>query len=298
MEGDLLADTDLRADLDIPGRWHGELSRAWTVFYIFGGMTMAAAIRATQRTVDRPDLELLTTTATFCAPVPAGPITVDVDVLRSSKGAAQATAALRVGDSDEVALHLVSVFGRRFDGDEVRASFTEIGFPDDVGDPDCYPVVARGEPDDDAPGIFRGVNFHRQLLWRPVIGHSPVTDGWEPGPARHASWMRFRREPFEADGTLTPAALAIPGDSLGPSVWQRLGPLSDRPPFLVLSLEITLHVLAPVRSSWVLQHVRCDWADDGYAVGTTELWDEERRPVAIAMQRARLRPIDPDAMAP
>lgn len=295
--GDLLVDTALVPDDRVPGRWHGEMSPAWTVFYVFGGVTMAAAMRATELTVDRPDLELLTTTATFCAPVPTGPLTVDVDVLRSSKAAAQATASLRVPDSDDVALHLVSVFGRRHDGAQAPAEFTEVEFPSDVGDPDDYETVGTAPEEPEAsgrsPGPFRSVNFHRQLLWRPAIGHSPMDPGWEPGPARYAAWMRFRRDPRDDNGNLIPAALAVPGDSLGPAVWQRLGPVSEeRPPFLMLSLEITLHLLQPARSPWVLQNVRCDWAQDGYALGTTELWSGDRSLIAMAVQRARLRPFD------
>jgi hypothetical protein len=38
-------------------------------------------------------------------------------------------------------------------------------------------------------------------------------------------------------------------------------------------------------------------AADGYATGTAELWDEDRRLVAIATQCARLQPVAPDATA-
>ncbi|MCC5952076.1 MAG: thioesterase family protein [Acidimicrobiia bacterium] len=309
--GDLLADTTPTAVAETPGRNRLELSPAWNVLYAFGGMTMATALRAAREAVDRPDLDLLSTTATYCAPVPDGPIVLDTRVLRSSKAAAQCTAELSVGTPAEVpidadrrdpALHLTAVFGRRH---ETTVDFTDVAYPADVPDPeDCPEPGPRrvGATDGDTPETdpeewFPRINFHEQVRWRPAVGHSPTERGWEPGPARYAAWMGFVREPRRADGTVDPIALCIPGDSLGPSIWQRLGPFGpDQPPFLVLSLEITLHVLAPTSSSWLLQDVRCHWAGEGYAVGTTHLWDDTRSLVAIAVQRARLRPFEPGTL--
>src|SRR5207302_1077952 len=71
--GDLLRDTTLVADGEVPGRYHGTISDAWKIQYAFGGVSMTAALRALQQHLARPDLQLVTANAIFCAPVPCGP---------------------------------------------------------------------------------------------------------------------------------------------------------------------------------------------------------------------------------
>lgn len=299
--GDLLADVDATPDPDVPGRWHLDVSPAWNVFYAFGGMTMAATMRAAERVADRPDLHLLTASATFCSPVQAGPVHFDGRVLRDGRTAAQVVAELHTGEprsGSGPAIHLAAVLGDRR---TIHVDYVDLEFPDDVRPPDELPdLQSLGTAPGEGDNPFQPINFHRQIEWRPAVGSSPASRDWVPGPARYASWMRFRTDPRRPDGKLDPVALGVPGDSLGGAVWQRLGPFGpENPPFLVLSLEITLHVLADTDSSWLLQHVRCHHARDGYAVGTTELWDEDRRLVGLAIQRARLRPFTPgEALGP
>lgn len=293
--GDLLADIDATPVPGHPHRWSLALSPAWNVFYVFGGTTMAATLRAAERTVDRPDLHLLTASATYCSPVPAGPVTLQGRLLRNGRSAAQATAELHTGDPDDgsgPALHLTAVYGDRR---TIHVDYVDLTFPDDARPlEDCPDPQAEGTAPGEGDTPFQAINFHQQIDWRPSIGSSPAARDWVPGPARYGAWMRFRTEPRRADGTLDPVALGVPGDSLGGAVWQRLGPFGpENPPFLVLSLEITLHVLADTASPWLFQHVRCHHARDGYAVGTTELWDLDRRLVGLAIQRARLRPFTP-----
>ena len=298
--GDLLVDIDAVADPSAPARWTLDLSPAWNVFYVFGGTTMAATLRAAERTAGRDDLHLLTASATFCSPVAAGPVSFQGRVLRDGRSAAQVTAELHPGPvpGPDPAIHLAAVFGDRR---AIHVDYVDLTFPDDVAPPGDLPdLQSVGEAPGEGDNPFPPIAFHRQIDWRPAVGQSPASRDWRPGPARYAAWMRFRRAPRRPDGTLDPVALAVPGDSLGGAVWQRLGPFGpDNPPFLVLSLEITLHVLADTDSSWILQHVRCHHARDGYAVGTTELWDERRRLVGLAIQRARLRPFTPgEALGP
>ena len=72
-EGDVLADT-IGVPVDgIPGRSTLVLGHQWRVMYVFGGITMATALRAIEVELARPDLRLVTADATFCAAVPAGP---------------------------------------------------------------------------------------------------------------------------------------------------------------------------------------------------------------------------------
>lgn len=291
--GDFALDTAVVADPDVTGRFHGELSEAWRVFYAFGGCSMAVALRAAQHAVGRDDLTPVSASAVFAAPVPCGPLVVDTTVLRAGRSAAQVTASLRPGGSDDTAVHLAAVFGAPHN---THVSFVDATWPEDaiaVEDTELPPP-----PPEDSP--FRNINYHRQTDWRPAMAGMAFrsTDEWIPGPARSLSWHRLLKEPRLADGTIDPIAYCAPADILGPAIFSRLGPLGpDNPPFLVLSLEISLQFLATTTSPWILQHTRVPHAGEGYAHSYVELWDSDRRLVAIANQRGHIRPVAPERFA-
>lgn len=278
---DFLIDSDVQPDPERPGRYTLDLSPAWNVFYAFGGMTMACALRALVREVARDDLTLLTANALFIQPVTAGPVEIDVRVLRDGRRAAQAVADLRNAHHDGSALHVTAALGHRYpDG----FGYLDARFPDVPPPEACAPVPPPAQD-----SAFAELAFDRQIEWRMPRPWRVDDASWTPQPATFANWMRFRTEPRLPDGTIDPIALAIPADVLGPAIAQQVGP----EPFLVLSLEIGLQVYRPTTSGWFLQHVRAPVAADGYGAGTVELWDTDRQLVAFATQRARLRPITP-----
>jgi hypothetical protein len=144
----------------------------------------------------------------------------------------------------------------------------------------------------DVDNPFARVNYHQQTDWRPALEDWDWTGGWtEPGVGRAASWFRFLKEPRLPDGRIDPVSLCVPADSVGSAVGRAVGHLLGGQPFLILSLEIDLQIFADTTSSWLLQNVTAQHAANSYAYGTTEIWDLDRRLVAIATQRARLRPI-------
>lgn len=291
--GDFARDTDVWPDPDVPGRWRADLPEAWKVFYAFGGCTMATALRAAQRAVDREDLAPVLATAVFAAPVACGPLEVDTTVLRSGRTAAQATAALRGVGSAGTDVHVTAVFGSRHD--------THVRFVDTTWPADAIPVDdAEEPPPPEAGSPFADINYHHQTEWRPAMRGMAFrsADDWVPGPARSLSWHRLLREARLADGTIDPISLCAPADILGPAIFSRVGPLGpDNPPFLVLSLEITVQFVAPTTSAWILQHCRVPVAGDGYAYSEVELWDADRRLVALASQRGHIRPVAPERFA-
>jgi len=257
------------------------------VMYAFGGVTMTASLRAMETHLDRPDLQLVTANAIFCAPVPCGPIGVDVEVLRDGRGAAQVGSNLFVPGTDGVALRTHGVFGRPHDTD---LAFRDLEFPRDVALPDeCEPAPPRAA-DDPWPQI----NFHEQTDWLPALPF--VRDADTPrGPARFAAWTRLKVEPRRPDGSPDMLALAVPSDSIGPAIGQGLGGQARH--FMSLSLEIGIRFIRPPVGRWVLQHMRCWHCGDGYATGPTELWDEAGNLLAIAQQTAHLRRPDFEQIA-
>jgi acyl-CoA thioesterase len=263
---DLRADTALTADPTVPNRYHAAIPDAWKVVYVFGGVSMYTALRAMEEALGRPELPLVTANAIFLAPVPPGPVTVDVTVLRDGRHASQVAADLRIADNEQIALRAHGVFGAAHD--------LELGFQDVV----CPEVPRPADvppPPDNRPNPFGRINFHDQTEWRPV---SPLD---APGPGKFMSWVRLAR------GEPHLLALAVHGDVLGPAVGRGLGPQPD--PFMVLSLEIGIRFIAPPVTSWVLQEIEAWHVGDGYATGPARLWDEAARLCAIATQTAHLR---------
>lgn len=283
--GDFLVDSDVQRDPSMPGRYTLDLSPAWNVFYTFGGMSMAVALRAVERELARDDLGPLTATALYVQPVTDGPLEIDVRVLRSGRNAAQAVADLRNEHHDGPALHLTATFGAPAD-DTIH--YVDATFPDVPPPHECDPPPPRP---DDSP--FADLNFHQQTDWRPTSWWDP--DTWRSQPAEASCWTRFVKEPRLPDGTIDPISLPIPADMLGPAVGQRVGPS----PFFVLTLELSVHFLATTTSPWVLQHVVSPHAADGYASGHVHLWDEDRRLLGFATQRALMRQVRPgEALGP
>src|SRR5580765_5674720 len=92
----LIADTALTPDSDVAGRYHADIPENWKVAYIFGGVTMYTALRAMREALGRPELALVTANAIFLAPVPPGPVTIDVEVLRDGRNASQVAADVHV----------------------------------------------------------------------------------------------------------------------------------------------------------------------------------------------------------
>jgi acyl-CoA thioesterase len=277
--GDFLVDSDVQRDPDTPGRYTLDLSPAWNVFYTFGGMSMAVALRAIERELARDDLGPITATALYVQPVTDGPLEVDVRVLRNGRRAAQAVAELRNEDHDGPALHLTATFGAP---GESPIDYVDAVCPD-VPDPeDCSPPPPRPEG-----SPFTDLNFHQQTDWRPTTWWDPET--WTSQPAETSCWTRLIKEPRRPDGTIDPISMPIPADMLGPAVGQRIGPN----PFFVLTLELSVHFFANTTSPWVLQHVVSPQAANGYASGHVYLWDEDRRLLGFATQRALMRAVAP-----
>ena len=279
---DLLADTALTPDASVAGRYHAAIPEAWQIRFAFGGVTMMTALRAARAELARPDLQPLTASALFCAPVPCGPVTVDADVLRDGRSAAQVAADLRVPGTEGTALRLQANFAADH-GD--RYAFTDVRFPEGVSGPDAYDPPP---PPEDAP--FR-VNYHDHTEWRFVTGNRPWDRGFRPGPARAVSWHRLLRDSRYPGGEYELSALCVPGDILGSAVGQALGP--DAGHFFVLSLEIAIRFIAAPTDAWVLQDARAEHSSGGYATGTSALWDTQHRLVALATQTAYLKPFTP-----
>ncbi len=278
--GDLLRDTRVSPDTTREGRYRTEIPDSWNMLYAFGGLTMATAVQAARETLTQKSFDLLSASATFLAPIHAGPASIDVRTLRRGKGSEQMAVDLRAGEGDHSDLHVSVTFGPK------RASDTRFADPErpDVPAPaDTHPPT----PPPDFPTL--DLPYYKSVEIKSCIGRMPWDQTWEGGRARWVGWFRFTHTPRRADGTLDPLAYIPPCDMIGPALLQARGPKAS--PVMVVSLEISVHFLESTRSEWLLQDTQMYHAGDGYASGMVHLWDESGALVAHAIQRAVMRPL-------
>jgi hypothetical protein len=114
------------------------------------------------------------------------------------------------------------------------------------------------------------VFWERRVEGRSAVGHAPWDD-YVPDRAERAMWYRFDAPPFLEDGSVDPFAIVVLADTMPPAVGEKIG-RQDRAWFAP-SVDLTVHLLADCRSSWVLAHNQARYAGDGYASADLSLWD-------------------------
>jgi acyl-CoA thioesterase len=250
---------------DVPGRYAAEISPAWNCPTVpQGGLMAAVAARAMLLDLAEPEMALRSLTTVFAAPVAAGPVTVDVRVLRRGRSMSQATATVRTPGAS--AGHTtVAVFGR----DRPGFAFTDLARPD-VPPPEDCPSFRDPPP----PGVDRRLPFAfwEMVEGRAALGHAPW-EAYEPTSSDSAIWYHLDAPPLGEDGALDPLALVVFGDTMPGAVRERLGP--NQPEWLPPSCDLTMHLLGAPRSEWILGHSRARYAGDGYASLEMALWDAD-----------------------
>jgi acyl-CoA thioesterase len=274
---DVGADTRVVPEGSTPGRYLATIPTWWNAQFAFGGMTSTIALRAAEAAIGRPELVPVSATAVFCSPVPCGDVVVDTDVLRTGTSVAHGQSVLRAAGSDQIGVRMLAIFGQQRESD---LRFVDAAFPHDVAPPgECDLLVPPpGWPLSQSP-----VFSHHEV--RRAVGKAPWEEGWSPGRPRIASWTRYHKPARLADGSIDPVTYFLPADHMMPAVSQALGPREQR---MLVSLEISMQFFETTMGSWLLQHSYARHAGAGYVFGHVELWDEERRLLAIAAQRARV----------
>jgi acyl-CoA thioesterase len=269
---DFLADTAV--EVAGPGLYRIDLSDRWNAaLFPFGGVVSAIALRAMQAALGERGQRLRSTTSVYVSPVPTGPLEVRVQTLRHGRRMSQLLAGVRAAGSADGGLTVVAAFGEDREGFEIL----------DGGPPDAPPPEAASLPEEPPPEFrrFRST-FFEQMDFRPVRMNPPWRTDWQAGPAEAVRWMRFRRAPRLADGTLDPLALVALSDTMPPAIGQALGPGGS--PWFAPSVDLTTHVLESTREEWVLIRSRCRHAGGGYATADNELWSREGRLLVYATQ--------------
>lgn len=270
---DLAADTQVER-LDA-GRYRLTLPPSWSFLLPSGGVLATASLRAAADALGDPALRLVSMTTTFCTPIEAGPIDLDVVVLRRGNAASQVRVHAAGASAPEGGLETLATFARdRAGPDVVGASPPAVRPPEQ-----CEPMEEVRAP------FFANVEV-RRALGSPLRGGELVA-----GPAHYARWFRYRRP--QRDGALFDR-LALPplADTMPVALVQAIGPGPYR--FFAPSLDLTVQIVDDTDREWVLVASRVRRARAGWAIGEAELWDDAGRLLAIASQAMYVRTVAGD----
>jgi acyl-CoA thioesterase len=276
MTADLSRDTAVRR-LDQPGAYGADLPPDWSYAAPSGGVLMTTALRAMTEEVADPSFQILSATAVFCSRVDAGPLRVQVEILRRGNAAVQARGALSAAPAGPLGFEVSATFARQREGPALLGAVMPPAAP-----PAEAPLRERARHEDRRRPPFFGNFEWRSAASRPY---------WEPGGSaaepRVTHWVRYCIPQRLANGELDPLAIPPIADSMPPSVAQKLGP--GHTPFDAPSLDLTVHFLEATRSEWLLVSTRARHARAGYASAEAEIWSEDGRLVAHATQTMILR---------
>lgn len=257
-----------------PGRYRACLDHGWDLIPLpQGGIVASLALRAATIEVASPTTSLRSSTTVFAGQVVPGELEIDVQVLRRGRSAVQVAASVRNAGA-EAGASVVAVFG----GPRRGPSFVDVRPPEVPAPLDC----PRYEDSMPAELLALGTPpFWTKVEVRRALGHAPWDD-YAPTTSDSASWLRFQVPPVLADGSLDPLGVLTLADRMPGSVSEKTGP--EGPRWYAPSADLTVHLLAALRTEWVLAHDRARWADGGWASAETTLWDQQGTIVAYATQ--------------
>jgi acyl-coenzyme A thioesterase PaaI-like protein len=266
----------------LPGRFEGQVAPGWDIGgNANGGYLLAIAGRAMAQVTQRPPL---TITAHYLAPAPAGPCTVDVELVRSGRRMATATASLRQGDREVI--RVLGTFADQAGADQTGADQTgadQTGADQTGADQIAPPLLVDGGPPDlpeyhscvmppsGSEGPLPALNDRLAVRLRP--GDDGFRRGAPTGVAEIAGWFAFAdAQPIDA------IALLLVADAFAPPVFN-----TELPVAWVPTLELTVHV----RGTPAPGPLRCAFASrfihGGLLEEDGEIWDS--RGVLVAQSR-------------
>ncbi|HEY5927607.1 MAG TPA: thioesterase family protein [Kofleriaceae bacterium] len=283
---DLTVDTAVRADPDVPGRYHLTLPDHWDYLLPSGGVVMTCALRAAEALIGDPELRLASATTIFASPIHPGRCIADVHMIRRGGNTAQLRVTLRhvQEKNGEPGLELIATFSRDRKG------------PDVVGVP--FPATVKSLTD--AVSIDDGASnnphtrfrFYHQLETKLAEGEPFWQPTFAAGPARYARWFRYKIVPRDPEGRLDRLAIPPLIDTMPTALHRAIGPGPYR--FYAPSLDLTVYTVDDTTREWLLVSVTLRRAKGGIAIADAEVWDDEGRFLAYGAQVMYLHTVSGD----
>lgn len=249
----------------MPGRYEGTLSEDWVIRpYPQGGALALATASAMSLELDEPGQRLRTLHTTFVAPVEAGSIEVDVEVVRRGRSMSHLRGEVKNPDARHGSL-TTAVFG----GPRRGFEFTDLEPP--VGHTPLADAPSFRDPAPENAESFPSPFWGRVLEGRAALGHAPWDD-YVPGRAEHGTWYRLDEPPMREDGSQDLLSLLVYADTMPGAVSEKVGP-TKRSGWFGPSVDFTCHLFSAPGSEWVFGHNRARFAGDGYGSVDMAIWD-------------------------
>lgn len=244
---------------DSAGRWSAIIPEGWDIFgKANGGVLMTVAARAMAAAADRPDP--LTITAHYLSPVDAGPLTIDVEVVKAGRRLSTVTA--RVSQGDRAAVQLLGAFG---DLTKMEGPDLITGVRPEFPRPDECPLTGSGF----SPALMSQIDV------RLVPDDTGFGRGEPHGTATMRGWFRLLdNEPIDV------FALLLGVDCYPPTIFNT-GLAAGWTP----TVELTAHIRRRPVSEWLQCQFTSRYIFGGGLEEDAEIWDE-RGLVAQARQLA------------
>jgi len=255
---------DTAVHRDPGGGWVADLQSRWNVGdNPNGGYLLAIAVKAMIADAGRPDP--VTVTAHYLSPPSPGPVMIRTQMVKPGRSFVTVMAEVIQGDRERV--RVLGAFG---DLTHRRGPSRISARPPDIPPPDqCRSLLdlteQAGRP---VPEIMNRFDLR-------LPPDSPWGRPSEGRPLEITGWIRFK------DGTeaSTVGAVAF-ADAFPPTL---LGSVAAG---WVPTIELTVHVRGRPAPGWLLGTFRTRVLVDGLLEEDGELWDCERRPVALSRQLA------------
>lgn len=245
----------------IPGGLGFEVSEDWLQGRTtFGGLQAAMAVRA-MRTLVPAEVPLRVLQTTFVGPVPGGPVSVTVSLLRSGKSVSHVEARLRSGE--DICCVAVGVFGK------ARESALQIAARE-------YPVLPEPASLKELPfvsGVTPSFTRHYRFLW--AEGSWPFS-----GAARPKTGIYLQQRSGPVTTELEAIAMADTIPSPGISMLKKPTPASS----LTWTLEFLQTDFADSGDGYWLMDAEVTDGADGYFCQTAVLWNAARKVCALSRQ--------------
>jgi acyl-CoA thioesterase len=258
-------DTAVSAVAGEDGGWTADLSPSWNIGRNpNGGYLLAIAARAMQQAAGRP--HPMSVTAHYLSPPTSDePVTISTEIVKA--GRRYVNVGARMTQAGRERIRLVGIYGD-LDGQEGPTQIA--ARPPRIADPDrCVSLVELTEK----AGRVIPESVHRFDLLLPP--DTPWGRAGESEPFEITGWIRL------ADGSPPdPLSLLTFADAYPPTL---LGSVAHG---WVPTLELTVHVRGRPAPGWLLGTFRTRFLMDGVLEEDGELWDADRRPVALSRQLA------------
>jgi acyl-CoA thioesterase len=238
-----------------------------------GGYLLAIVGRALSEATGRPDC--VTSTTHYLSPCPAEPVVIEVDVVRSGRRFATATAAMRLADSGREIVRTMATLGdlgndpggptMMFGESPARKGAEDSVFPRFE---DC--LAASGSTINDF------AHLHQFLGTRLDPRAARFREGVKSGEPMMRGWFEFRD-----DRPIDSLALMLAADAFPPAVFN-----VDLPSAWVPTVEMTVHVRAVPAPGPIACEFSTRFVQNGLLEEDGVMWDSAGTLVAQSRQLA------------